>query len=92
MADQDSASRSSARPPFGFGDLPDRMLEMLRASPAGEIEKHLRAGLQQGIERLDLVTREEFEVQRDMVERLRARVEALEARLAELEHRGDEEA
>lgn len=70
-----------ARP--GLADLPERLLAMLRASPAGEIEHHLRAALQQGIDRLDLVTREEFDTQREMVERLRARVQHLEARLAE---------
>ncbi|MEZ5657815.1 MAG: accessory factor UbiK family protein [Burkholderiaceae bacterium] len=85
MTDDDPQSNRPRRPGFGFAELPDRLLEILRASPAGEIEQHLRAGLQQGIERLDLVTREEFEIQREMVERLRARIEALEARVAELE-------
>jgi BMFP domain-containing protein YqiC len=90
-SDPTGASPGAGRGPRGRGpgpglaDLPERLLAMLRASPAGEIEQHLRAGLQQGLEKLDLVTREEFDLQVEMVERLRARVEALEARLTALE-------
>lgn len=82
MNDRDSTGPGRGRgPASGLADLPERLLAMLRASPAGEIEQHLRAGLQQGIEKLDLVTREEYELQVEQVERLRARIEALEARL-----------
>ena len=86
MDDRESAgSRAGRGPGAAFADLPERLLSMLRASPAGEIEQHLRAGLQQGIEKLDLVTREEYELQAEMVERLRARIEALEARIQAME-------
>ncbi len=37
--------------------------------------------------RLDLVTREEFDVQKELLARTRAKLEALEARVAELEAR-----
>lgn len=50
-----------------------------------DIEKTARLGMQQMLSRMDLVTREEFEVQKAVLERTRARLEALEHRVAELE-------
>ena len=50
-----------------------------------EIEKNLRAGLQSTFSRLDLVSREEFDVQQAVLARTRSRLEALERQVAELE-------
>lgn len=50
-----------------------------------DLEKHLRAGLQAGLARLDLVTREEFEVQAAVLRRSREKLVALEQRVAALE-------
>jgi BMFP domain-containing protein YqiC len=50
-----------------------------------ELEKNFRTVLRGGLSKLDLVTREEFEVQRAVLARTREKLEALEARLAELE-------
>ena len=50
-----------------------------------ELEKNFRSVLRGGLTRLDLVTREEFEVQRAVLARTREKLEALEAKLAELE-------
>lgn len=50
-----------------------------------ELERNLKAVLQSGLKNLDLVTREEFEVQRGVLARTRERLEQLQARLAELE-------
>jgi BMFP domain-containing protein YqiC len=47
----------------------------------------MKAMLNQGFSRLDLLTREEFDVQAEVLARTRARLEALEARVAELESR-----
>lgn len=52
-----------------------------------EAEKNLRAGWQSVLERLDLVTREELEVQEAVLQRTRARLEELEKRIAELEEK-----
>jgi BMFP domain-containing protein YqiC len=55
---------------------------------AGEdLERNVRAALQAGLVKLDLVTREEFEVQRAVLLRTREKLEALERQLAELEAR-----
>ena len=56
-------------------------------SPAGDIEKNLRAVLQSAFARLDLVTREEFDVQQAVLQRTREKLTQLEAKVAELERR-----
>ena len=70
-----------------FDDLSERINEALRNSPAQDIEKNLRALLASWFDRMDLVTREDFEVQKKLLEAALTRVTALEARLAELERR-----
>lgn len=50
-----------------------------------DAEQNFRAVLQAGLARLDLVTREEFDVQAAVLKRTREKLEALEARLAALE-------
>ena len=50
-----------------------------------DAEQNFRAVLQAGLSRLDLVTREEFDVQTAVLKRTREKLEALEARLANLE-------
>jgi len=50
-----------------------------------DLEKNFKSALQSGIGKLDLVTREEFEVQEAVLARTRKKLEALESRLRELE-------
>lgn len=50
-----------------------------------DLEKNFRSVLTSGIGKLDLVTREEFEVQRAVLTRTREKLALLEARLADLE-------
>jgi BMFP domain-containing protein YqiC len=50
-----------------------------------DVRKNIATTLEQMLGRLDLVTREEFEVQQGVLARTRARVEALEVRVRELE-------
>lgn len=50
-----------------------------------DLEKNFRSVLQSGIGKLDLVTREEFDVQEAVLARTREKLEALEVRLQELE-------
>ena len=52
-----------------------------------DLEQNFRATLQSGLNRLDLVTREEFDVQRAVLLRTREKLDALERKLAELEAR-----
>ena len=52
-----------------------------------DLAANFRDALRSGLRKLDLVTREEFDVQRAVLARSREMVEALEARVAELEER-----
>src|SRR5437763_17184885 len=70
-----------------FDDLSERINEALRNSPAQDIEKNLRALLASWFDRMDLVMRDEFEVQKRLLEAAQTRLAALEARLAEIERR-----
>lgn len=74
----------SNKPSF-LSELQDKVHQVLQQSPAKDLEKNMRAMLNQGFAKLDLLTREEFDVQVDVLARTRARLEALEARVAELE-------
>jgi BMFP domain-containing protein YqiC len=56
-------------------------------SPAADLEKNLRAMLASLFSRLDLVTREEFDVQRQVLLRTREQLSRLEAQLNALEQR-----
>ncbi len=66
-------------------ELGAKIREVLAGSPARDIEKNLRAMLAATFARLDLVTREEFDVQSEVLMRTREKLVRLEARLAELE-------
>lgn len=68
-------------------EIGGKIKDVLAQSPAGEVEKNLRAVLQAAFARLDLVTREEFDVQQAVLLRTREKLEALEAKVAELERR-----
>ena len=59
--------------------------QVIADSPVRDMEKNLRAMLAATFARLDLVTREEFDVQSEVLARTREKLVQLEAKLAELE-------
>lgn len=71
--------------------IEDLARKLAEAVPEGlrsvgkELEENFRSVLQSGLGKLDLVTREEFEVQEAVLARTREKLEALEKRLEELE-------
>ena len=69
----DLAKRLSGSIPEGLANL------------RSDVEENFRAILQSGLAKLDLVTRQEFDVQAGVLKRTRDKLEALEARLAQLE-------
>jgi BMFP domain-containing protein YqiC len=71
--------------PNFFSDLQAKFDQAIKNSPAKDIEKNVKAMLNQGFSKLDLVTREEFEVQTQVLAKTRAKLETLETRVAELE-------
>jgi BMFP domain-containing protein YqiC len=69
-------------------DLAKKIRQAIDASPAKDVEKNVKALLQASLQRLDLVPREEFELQTQVLLRTREKLEALELRVAQLEARG----
>ena len=70
-----------------FDELGERIDEALRNSPAQDLERNIRALLAAWFDRLDLVLREDFDVQQKLLERAQAKLAELESRIAELEAR-----
>ncbi|MFC1773866.1 accessory factor UbiK family protein [Pseudomonadota bacterium] len=71
-------------------DIAKRLSSAVPASAKAvqaDVEKNLRAATQSVFSRLDLVTREEFDVQRKVLARSRSKIEQLERQVAELEAR-----
>ena len=71
--------------PKFFEEIASKLSEAIANSPAKDVEKNMRALLAQGFAKLDLVTREEFDVQTAVLARTREQLTALEARVTELE-------
>jgi BMFP domain-containing protein YqiC len=68
-------------------ELGERIGEAARQSPAQDLEKNLRALLAAFFDRYDVVLREDFEVQKKLLERAQTKLADLEARVAGLEKR-----
>jgi BMFP domain-containing protein YqiC len=71
-------------------DIGNRINRLIQDSPAADMEKNMRAMLQSAFSKLDLVTREEFDAQTQVLQKAREQLLALEARVAELEARRGE--
>jgi ubiquinone biosynthesis accessory factor UbiK len=68
-----------------FEDFQKNMSDLIAKSPAADIERTVKAMMAQTFSKLDLITREEFDVQADLLERALARVAALEIKVRDLE-------
>ena len=71
--------------PKFLDEISAKLNEILANSPAKDFEKNARALLAQGFAKLDLVTREEFDVQTQLLAKVQAKLAVLEARVAALE-------
>lgn len=72
-------------------EISRRVADLIAATPIADVQKNLRALLLSWIEQMNLVTREEFDAQRDVLARTREKLQQLEARVRELEGKGKEE-
>jgi len=70
-----------------LGDLSARLAELAATNPAKDLEKNFRGMLSSAFSRLELVSREEYDVQVQVLARAREKLSALEKRIAELEAR-----
>jgi BMFP domain-containing protein YqiC len=70
-----------------LGDLAAKLAAFAAENPARDLEKNFRGMLSAAFARMDLVTREEYDVQVQVLARAREKLAQLEARVAELEAR-----
>jgi BMFP domain-containing protein YqiC len=66
-------------------DMQPKVGDAIRQSPAKDLEKNVRGLMTQGFQKLDLVTREEFDLQTQVLAKTRAKLEELEAKVSALE-------
>lgn len=70
-----------------FEEFQKNVSELIAKSPAADIERNVKAFMGQAFNKMDLVTREEFDVQAEMLSRAQLRIDALEHQLHALEAR-----
>ena len=68
-----------------FAELSAKLGDTIDNSPVKDVEKNVKAMLGSAFNRMDLVTREEFDIQQQVLLKTREKLAELEARLAELE-------
>jgi len=66
-------------------EMQNKVDEAIRNSPAKDLEKNVRTMMTQGFQKLDLVTRDEFDLQAKVLAKTREKLTALEAKVAEIE-------
>ena len=66
-------------------DIGDKMSTLLANSPAKDFEKNAKAAVSSLLAKLDVVTREEFDIQTQVLARTRQKLKELEARVEALE-------
>ncbi|MFM9912994.1 MAG: accessory factor UbiK family protein [Methylophilaceae bacterium] len=67
-------------------DISKKIKELVSTSPAADMEKNLRAMLQSAFAKLDLVTREEFDAQTQVLLKAREQLDALAQKVSALEN------
>lgn len=72
---------------LNLDQLAQKLGEVFKQSPARDLEQNLRDGVSGWLSKLDLVTREEFDVQSEVLARTREKLTQLETRLNDLEAR-----
>ena len=68
-----------------LNEISNKIRDLIEKSPAGDLEKNLNALLKGAFTKMELISREEFEVQAEVLKNTRTKLEKLEAKLAELE-------
>jgi BMFP domain-containing protein YqiC len=66
-------------------DVQKKVMDAVKDSPAKDLEKNVRGLMSQGFQKMDLITRQEFDIQVQVLAKTRAKLEALEAKVEALE-------
>lgn len=70
---------------MNLDELTAQLKALLAGNPGEDLQKNLRATLAAGLARMDVVTKQEFDIQREMLKVLRAQIEELSAKVDVLE-------
>ena len=70
-----------------LNEISNKIKEIVKDSPLPDIEKNIDALLKGMFTKMELVTREEFDVQTEVLKRTRQKLEELEKKLSEIEAR-----
>lgn len=65
-------------------DVQKKVMEAVKDSPAKDLEKNVRGLMNQSFQKMDLITRQEFDIQMQVLAKTREKLEALEAKVQEL--------
>ena len=68
-----------------LSDISNKIKELIKKSPLEDIDKNIHALIQGVFTKMELVSREEFDVQAEVLRNTREKLAKLEAKLAELE-------
>jgi ubiquinone biosynthesis accessory factor UbiK len=70
-----------------INEISNKINEMIKSSPLADVEKNINALIQGVFTKMELVSREEFDVQAEVLRNTREKLVKLEASLVELESR-----
>ena len=68
-------------------NLSNKIRHIVKDSPISDMEDNINALLKSTFTKMDLINREEFDVQTEVLKRTRAKLETLEAKIIDLEHK-----
>ncbi len=70
---------------MNLDELAAQLKALLAGNPGEDLQKNLRATLSAGLARMDVVSKQEFEIQREMLNALRTQIEQLSAKVDAME-------
>ena len=68
-------------------NLSNKIKHIIKDSPISDMEDNINALLKNTFTKMDLINREEFDVQTEVLKKTRSKLEALEAKIIDLEHK-----
>lgn len=68
-----------------IGEISNKIKELINSSPVADLEKNVNALLKGAFTKMELVSREEFDIQAEVLRNTRQKLEELEVKLASLE-------
>lgn len=66
-------------------DLSNKIRELIKSSPAGDLDRNIHALIQGALTKMELISREEYDVQTELLKHTREKLDALEEKLKTIE-------